>query len=300
MAPSPLGVGILYNPALPPFLAAHLDAIDFVSVIPDMFWRDHGAGAATRFQELPSWLDVMDGLATRVPVVAHDIGLSLGSAERWDEEYLEQLVRWQARYGFRWHGDHLSYVQVGAPSGMTHNAGMALPVPYDHEVLELVAGRTRAVGDALGVPFLVENGVAYAEIPEQDMDEATFLGALCRRGGCGLLLDLHNLHVDACNRGLDSHAVLARIDLAPVVEVHIAGGSELAGFYTDSHAGPCPEIVFELLDTVVQQAPNLAAITFEFHDSYYPRLKLPGILAQVERARAVWSRRTKEERRVVG
>jgi uncharacterized protein len=37
--------------------------------------------------------------------------------------------------------------------------------------------------------------------------------------------------------------------------------------YTDSHAGPCPQPVWDLLEDVVPRAPNLAGITFEFHDA---------------------------------
>lgn len=293
-----LGVGILYNPALSPLFEAEPDSVDFVSVIPDMFWRDHGVGSSARFEEMPSWLDTMDDLAANYPVIAHNIGLSLGSAHRWDTQYLDQLARWQERYRFRWHSDHLSFVQIDAPSGGAHNAGMALPIPFDHDVLDMVARRCQQVGSTLGVPFLVENGVAYAEVPECELSEPDFLRTLCERAGCGLVLDLHNLYVDARNRGQDPHQVLATMDLSGVTEVHMAGGTELAGMYTDSHSGASPEVVFELLARVVARAPSLAAVTFEFHDSYYPRLKLPGILTQLEKMRSLWESRPDASSRV--
>ena len=61
--------------------------------------------------------------------------------------------------------------------------------------------------------------------------------------------------------------------------------------YTDSHAGPCPGRVWELLEYVCERAPNLLGITFEFHESYYPLLEERGIEAELEAARRIWNRR---------
>ena len=68
-----------------------------------------------------------------------------------------------------------------------------------------------------------------------------------------------------------------------------AGGNELGGVYRDSHAGPCPDAVWDLLALVVPRASRLRAITFEFHDSYYPLLGYAGIADQLGRARAIWA-----------
>ena len=56
-----LGVGVMYNPALPEFLRTDLDAIDFLEITSDMFWTDHGADSRTpRFEELEAWVDVLE------------------------------------------------------------------------------------------------------------------------------------------------------------------------------------------------------------------------------------------------
>jgi uncharacterized protein (UPF0276 family) len=282
---------VLYNPALPEFLRTSLDSLDYLEVIPDTFWTDRGAGSAPRYGELESWVEVLDWLVARRPVIAHNIGFSLGSAGRFDEQHVERIADWQRRYGFPWHSDHLSFVRIAGPEGHeAHNAGLAVPVPYDRELLELIAGRVEHIQRVVPIPFLIENNVYFVDIPEQEMSEPEFLNRLTARTGCGLLLDLHNLYANARNHGFDPHEFLDELDLSRVVEIHIAGGSELAGMYTDSHAGPCPEPVWELLQDVVPAAPELAAITFEFHDSYYPLLGVEGIRAQLDRARAIWAR----------
>jgi hypothetical protein len=172
----------------------------------------------------------------------------------------------------------------------SEEAGLAIPVPYDHEVLEMIGERVERVREIVPVPFLLENNVAYVQLPGQELTEPQFLNGLCARSGCGLLLDIHNVYVNSVNHGFDPREFLRQVDLRNVVEVHIAGGSEMAGLYTDSHAGPVAGPVWDLLDEVVETAPNLCGITFEFGESYYGLLEAKGVRGELDRARAVWRR----------
>jgi uncharacterized protein (UPF0276 family) len=219
-APRALGVGLLYNGALSDFLHSNLEAVDYLAITPDLFWLDHGPKHIERYEELESWIEVLEWVAPRRPIVCHNIGLSIGSAESIDKAYLEQIARFHKRYRFQWHSDHLSFAQVRGGSGEDHNAGLAVPIP-----------------------FLLENNVYFVDLPEQDMTEVEFLNRLVQRGRCGLLLDLHNLYTNARNHGFDALKFLDQLDLSSVTEIHIAGGDEFAGMYTDSHAGACPEPV---------------------------------------------------------
>jgi uncharacterized protein len=313
----PLGVGLLYTPALPEFLAANIDAVDYVELIPDTFWTQQRGGGPRRYRDIPRSVEVVDWLAERRPLIAHSVGLSIGSAGLFDRRHLAQMALWQQRYGFAWHSDHLSFsritlaehggaepaaapaagmaAQTGCDAGNSGeegpeiNAAMAVPVPYDEEVLALLVARVREVQACVPAPFLLENNVNYVEIPEQDMSEPRFLNRLCNASGCGLLLDVHNVYVNARNHGFDPANFIAELDLANVVEVHIAGGNDLDGTYLDSHSGRCPEPVWELLAQVAAGAPNLRAVTFELHASYYSQLGPAGILAELDRARRTWA-----------
>src|SRR5882724_3224753 len=286
-----LGVGVLYNAALPDLLRSDHDLVDYVEIVPDTFWTDDGMGSVARYQEIGPAVAILDELAPRLPLVAHSVGLSIGSADLFDRVHVEQIVRWQQRYGFPWHSDHLSFARV--PGGAHElNAGLAVPVPYDAEVLDLIAFRVEEIQRRIPVPFLLENNVYYTDLPEQEMSEPEFLNRLATRTGCGLLLDVHNVYVNAVNHGFAAESFVDALDLDRVVEVHVAGGNEFAGLYTDSHAGPCPEPVWELLDRVVAGARRLAGITFEFHHSYYPLLGPDGLRRELDRARDAWARRT--------
>lgn len=274
------GVGLLYNPATPQFLRSHLSAVDYVEIAPDMFWTDRGAGVVQRFEYLESWGDDIEWLASRCPIVAHVSGYSVGSAAALDEEYLAHLAEWLARYPFRWHSGHL----CGAPDSFP------APLPFDREVLDLVTDRVREIRRRVNLPFLVENPVYYVRLAEQELEETDFLNALVEREACGLLLDLHNVYVNARNFRLNPFDFLGQIRMDAVTELHVAGGTELAGMYIDSHAGACHPIVWELLDHVVPRAANLRVVTFEFHESYYPLLGEEGLLRELARAREIVSR----------
>jgi uncharacterized protein (UPF0276 family) len=269
-----LGVGVLYNPSLPAWLQDHLDLVDYVEVIPDMFWTDRGPGARPRFVELPSWMAVLDWLAVRRPLVVHATGLSLGSAGADDPEYRNHLAAWSERYAARWLSDHLSFTQVRDGQGRTQRAALALPVARDAESLEVVAARVRAAQEALAVPFLVENHAAYVDLAEPEMTEAGFLNALVARTGCGLLLDLHNLHLSSRRRAQD--AFLDEVDLGSVMEIHVAAGSARGGL--------------DLLESVAPRAPRLRGVTLEIHDSDSAALGQGGLGAELDRARARWPR----------
>jgi uncharacterized protein (UPF0276 family) len=285
-----LGVGAIYNPALPNFLRTSLASLDFLAIIPDRFRTDHGNGASPRFIGMEDMIGLLDWVAERRPVIAHSIGLSIGSAGLLDVSYVEELARWQHRYGFPWHSEHLSFSRIPDAHGADHNTNLTLPLPYDKEALDLVVERVLKVKSMVPVPLLLENNVYFTELPEQEMDEPDFLNRLTAASGCGLLLDLHNVYTNARNFGFDALEFLGRIDLSRVVEIHVAGGEVVAGMYTDSHAGGCPDEVWSMLDTIAPNLPNLCAVTFEFHESSYGLLEDDGIREQLNRARDIWSR----------
>lgn len=290
MSPQRLGVGLLYNPALADYVRDLSDTFDYVEIIPEMFWTDAGRGAERRFVELPASVAQLERIVESRPVVAHNIGLSLGSADYFDDAYADHIAEWQERYGFAWHSDHLSFVRMTGADGHDHNAGLAVPVPYDVEVAEMIADRIRSVQARVHIPFLIENNVYFIDVPDQDMTEPQFLNDLARRSGCGILLDIHNLYANARNHRFDARQWLDELDLARVVEIHIAGGGELGGMYTDAHSGPCPEPVWDLLGEVVPRTPRLRGITFEFHESYYPAMGADGVARELERAADVLRR----------
>lgn len=281
---------MLYNAALPEYLDRHIDNVDYIEIIPDMFWSDEGRGATPRFVELPKWKRQLDWIAARVPLTAHNIGMSLGTAGYFDREYVEFMRGMHETYRFRWHSDHLSFLKLPTKGPHDHNAGIAVPVPYDEEYLEMIGAKVDFICEEIALPFLLENNVYFVEYPDQDYTETAFVNKMTGSHNCHILLDIHNLYANSINQQVKARAYIDELDMTKVLEMHIAGGNEMNGTYYDSHAGPCPDEVWELLDYAVARAPNLRGITFEFHESYFPLLRFDGLNRQMELARGIWNK----------
>ena len=293
MPDAKLGVGLLLNPALPQFLESYPHSFDYLELIPDREWEDRGVHATPRYSTLGKSLEFLRRIRDRKPMLCHSVGLSIGSARIFDTGHIEQIRWMHEQLDFAWHSDHLSFSRLPDATKLSiakhelHTA-ISLPVPYDWDVLDLIAERIRYIRSVIGCQFLIENNVYYAETPEQQMSEPEFLNRLSQVSGCGILLDLHNLYVNACNHRISPERFLRDLDLRHVVEIHLAGGDDLLGFYTDSHAGPVAPPVWELLEETLRAAPAVRAVTFEFHESSYPLLKMDGIRAELDHARRIW------------
>ncbi len=66
-----------------------------------------------------------------------------------------------------------------------------------------MAANVPQVQERLQRPILVENLSAYFHWADDALPEPEFFNALARRTGCGVLLDVNNLVVNALNAGAD-------------------------------------------------------------------------------------------------
>ncbi|CAN5785389.1 DUF692 domain-containing protein [soil metagenome] len=286
-----LGVGLLYNAALPEYLKQYISMVDYIEIIPDMFWSDEGRDADPRFVELPQWKQQLDWLSKEVPLVAHNIGISLGTIDHFDEGYIYFMKKMNEAYQFKWHSDHLSFLKLPTKGPHDHNAGIAIPVPYDEDYLEMTANKIDFITSQIDLPFLIENNVYFVEYPDQDYTETEFINKLIHKNSnCNILSDIHNLYANSVNQKIKSKAYIDELDMSRVVEIHIAGGNDMNGTYMDSHAGPCSDEVWELLDYAVSKSQNLRGITFEFHESYFHLLQFDGLNRELQKAKEVFNK----------
>ncbi len=209
------GIG-LRHPHYRAFLETR-PAVGFVEVHSENFFAEGGAALA-----------VLQQAREQVPVSLHGVGLALGSAAGVDDWHLERLARLAERIEPAWVSDHACFARVAAPDGQTLHAGDLLPLAFTDEALDILCRNVDRVQSRLGRPLLVENLSAYLDHAEADWTEAAFLAELTRRTGCGLLLDLNNLVVNALNAGdADPRpATIAFFDALPpgvVQEIHLAG-----------------------------------------------------------------------------
>ena len=186
-------------------------------------------------------------LRERYPLSLHGVGLSLGSVDPLDRDHLRRLKRLVDRVEPGLVSEHICW---GAIGGVHFND--LLPLPYTAEALRHLAGRVSQLQDLLGRQVLLENVSSYLEYTVSEMSEADFLVALARETGCGLLLDVNNVYVSACNHGFDARAFIARIPPSMVGEIHLAGHSidRFAGgeILIDTHSTRVAPAVWELYE----------------------------------------------------
>ncbi len=285
-----LGVGLAYGPSFRGFVESNRGRhFDFLEVVPDTLWTDAGVGRAPRHSNNPAAVEFLDGVKDELTVVPHSIGLSVGSAHRFDTEHVEQMASWHRWLDFPWHSDHLSYNLAEHAAGEL-NVGITLPLAWDRQTLDLLVPRIKEVRARVPKPFLLENNVYFFSFARQEFTEAEFLNQLCEESGCGLLLDLHNLYTNCRNHGAEPHAFLNGLDLSNVLEMHVAGGMEHEGFYLDAHSGVSPHEVWELLDWALPRCPNVGGVVFELMDSWYAVVGEERLAAQLARMKELWAK----------
>lgn len=167
-------------------------------------------------------LDELEQVRACYPLSLHAVGLSLGSAAGVDAGHLGRLRQLRRRLEPGLVSDHLSWSIHGG-----QYLPDLLPLPYSEEALGVVCRNVEQVQEGLGMSILVENPSTYLRFAASVIPEPEFLAAVARRTGCGVLFDVNNVYVSACNQHSDASAVLSdwcgALDPASVGEIHLAG-----------------------------------------------------------------------------
>jgi uncharacterized protein (UPF0276 family) len=187
----------------------------------------------------------LTALRDRHPIALHGVGLSIASAAPPDADHLTRLKTLIDRIEPLAVSDHLAWRRQGE---IDHSD--FLPFPRTWEALAQVCDNVDRIQAALGRPLLVENPSLYIDLPGHALSEVEFLTELARRTGCGLLLDVNNVHVSAANLGFNAQAYLDAIPGELVGEIHLAGHGQDADpaspLLIDSHDAPISAAVWAL------------------------------------------------------
>lgn len=199
--------------------------------------------------------DVLWTVRRDYPVSLHGVGLGLGTVHGFSDGHLARVAALVRALEPALVSEHLSW---GALRDRQLND--LLPVPLDGAALDLVAARVRQVQDALGRTILVENVSAYVRFAQDAMDEAGFLAELARRTGCGVLLDVNNLYVNARNHGEDPRAAIAALPSGCVGEIHLGGHLVTADGLVDHHGDRVAPPVWDLYRAAVARFGAVPAL----------------------------------------
>ncbi len=183
-------------------------------------------------------------------ISVHGVGLSIGGAGPLDAGHLARLKRLCDRYQPESFSEHLAWSSHG--EGYLNDL---LPLPYTDETLRTVCDHIDQVQTVLGRQMLLENPSTYVVFEQSTMDEVTFLQAVVRRTGCGLLLDVNNVFVSATNHQMDARAYLAAFPVQAVGEIHLGGHAvetlPSGPLLIDAHGTPVADAVWTLYADVV-------------------------------------------------
>jgi len=220
--------------------------LGFVEVHSENFFADGGAALA-----------VLHRARERYPVSLHGVGLALGSAVGLDPWHLDRLARLAERIDPVRVSDHACFARVALPGGAVH-ANDLLPIAFTDPSLALMTTHVAQVQDRLRRPMLVENLSSYVSFADDAMSEPDFFAQLCRRSGCGMLLDVNNIMVNALNGGASDPLATCRafIDALPlgiVGEIHVAGYCETPGIVIDDHGSRVRPDVWALCEHALKR-----------------------------------------------
>jgi hypothetical protein len=198
-----------------------------------------------------AWLEA---IRARHPLSLHGVALSLAADCAPDAAHLARLAALVQRFEPALVSEHLAWsTWRGA-----YRPDL-LPFPRTRAALARIVGNIGVTQDVLGRSIALENPSHYlpADSLPHEYGEIEFLTEIARRSGCGLLLDVNNVHVSAHNLGFDPHEYLDAFPAALVREIHLAGhtpdpnlGERLL---IDSHDAPIAPVVWALYERLIER-----------------------------------------------
>lgn len=242
-------------------------AIDFFEVISENFMVDGGKPRYHLARILESYR-----------VVQHGVSLGIAGPEPLDQDYLVRLKALVREVRPPWLSDHFCW--SGAGGAHLHDL---LPIPYTREAITRVVERARQVQDFLEVRFALENTSSYLTFRASTLSEWEFIGEIAERADIGLLFDVNNVYVSAYNHGFDPYEFVEHVPHDRIVQIHVAGHTNLGEYIIDTHAGQVIDPVWDLYRRTLELTGPVSTLV-EWDDHIPP---LETVLAEVEKARVI-------------
>lgn len=217
--------------------------IDFLEVHSENFFAAGGAALA-----------VLKQGRAHYPISLHGVGLGLGSAVGIDLWHLDQLAHLVEQIEPIRVSDHACFAR-GQIAGADVHAADLLPIPFNDAALDVLCNNVQRVQERLKRQLLIENLSGYVSLTGGSMEETDFLNQLASRTGCGLLVDVNNIYVNALNAQLAGSTVepvaaciawLDRIHASAVGELHLAGHITTEDMVIDDHGSRVCDAVWRI------------------------------------------------------
>ncbi len=265
--PSPTGLGFRREIA-DDFFGQTVLQPDFIEAAPEN-WIDLGG----------YWGDVFRRATAQYPLILHGLSLSIGSPEEPDWSFLKKVKAMIRQYDVKIYSEHLSFAKLD-------NAHLydLLPIPFRRDAVDHIVQRVQQVQDFLEMQLTLEN-VSYYTPVAAEMEEADFIREIVSRSGCGLLLDVNNVYVNAHNHGYDAQTFIDRMPLEKVKYIHMAGHLKVApDLIIDTHGEAIIDPVYALFDYTTSQMLHSVPVLLE-RDFNFPERE--ALAKEMQRLRAI-------------
>ncbi|MEP7056591.1 MAG: DUF692 domain-containing protein [Caldimonas sp.] len=160
----------------------------------------------------------LDLIRRDYPISLHGVGLGLGNVDGIDMAHLGRIRDVVRRIEPGLVSEHVSWSSVSG----AYLADL-LPLPMTEEALDVVCGHVAQTQDFLQRRILIENPSTYLRFEHSTIAEWDFISAVATRTGCGILCDVNNIFVSASNHGWNASDYVAKLPVASVGEIHLAG-----------------------------------------------------------------------------
>jgi uncharacterized protein len=270
-----VGLGLRWQ-----FLDDVLASLDEGAALPVPFFELSPENYMRRGGYFPA---AIERVGARYPFLTHGLTMSVGGLDPFDAGYMRKLVGFLARLDPPFHSDHLSF--SGVDGRIVHDL---LPLPLTTAAAVHAAARIREAQERIGRPMAVENITYYLAPGRPSLDEADFVVEVLERAGCGLLLDVNNVYVNARNHGFDPVAYIEKIPPARVVAMHVAGHEwrDEHELFLDTHGADVIDPVLSLLTRAVARTGPVPVV-LERDNNVPP---LDALLAELRSVDAAYQR----------
>lgn len=214
------------------------------------------------------------------PVTLHGVGLSIGSVDPLNKDYLKALKSLAATLEPAWISDHLSWVSLKG-----HYHPDLFPLPHTQQAITHVVQRVKQVQDFLGRQILLENVARYLNYQCSEISESEFLKEVATQSDCYLLLDINNVYVNAYNHQFCALDYLKMLPSSRVKQFHLGGYQVEANYLLDSHSQKVTPQVWELFTHALKLFGKIPT-SIEWDNNIPP---LATLLEEMHKAQAMMS-----------
>ncbi len=244
LQPPIAGVGVGLRADHFQYIDENKPAIPWFEVLIDNYMMDAGTS-----------LFYLAKIADMYPLTFHGVGMSLGSSDKLNMDYLSRLKKLIQQFKPAYVSDHLCWTSVNG-----YHSHDLLPMPYTDEAINILIRHIQQVQDFLEQRILIENVSSYLNFKDSAMQEWEFLKLVAEQADCDILLDINNIYVSATNHNIDAMTYLKHIPVERVKEMHLAGYTDMGSYLLDTHAEAVHEPVWELYKKALEKFGSMPTL----------------------------------------